>query len=44
MCKVLVGISEEQTWTWASLNDVVVMGRFVMALHVLYTGRTATDH
>jgi hypothetical protein len=44
MCKVLVGISEEQTRTWASLNDVVVMGRSVMPVNILYAGRAATDH
>jgi len=40
---ILVGISEEQTKTWASLIDVV-MGRSVMPVNILCTGRTATDH
>jgi len=41
--QILVGISEEQNRTWASLNDVV-MGRSVMPVNILYTGRMATDH
>ena len=42
--QILVGISEEQNRTWASLNDDVVMGRSVMPVNILYTERTATDH